>query len=373
MRAIVSDEIVKKYVDFWNFKNEGPLVGVSYESENYKSPESLGLVKPWMEGDAGWIFARAVSRANKIGDMSPVADALDIMENEILNNTCYAGAAYPIANMNTGAGCLAAFITGYENFYGDTVWFELEKPWDYEKILALPKDHATNFAKVSVEAVRMAAERFKGRALLTLLDLGGLADVLSSLRRTDGFLYDMIDKPDEVKKSLRVVHEIWKNYYYQLQKITGEANAGLCTSWTAILSDTPYYPSQCDACALISPEMFKEFIAPTLNDEFALFDKTIYHLDGSGEIAHLKMMCENPSLKVIQWVPEPTVGHADTSYIPLYKSIIEHGRKIIFDGFRGEFDELVNLMKILPGGAFFLHLWAENKNQAEEWLDRLQK
>jgi len=48
--------------------------------------------------------------------------------------------------------------------------------------------------------------------------------VLSSLRRTDGFLYDMADHPGEVKEALRVIRSIWETYHARMTEIIEPAN-----------------------------------------------------------------------------------------------------------------------------------------------------
>ena len=365
----VSPEIISRYKNFWDGANTDALVSISYDKGGADAGEK-GLLKPWMAGSAEWIFARAVIRAYETGDHSAVTEAFDVMEHE-LERTAYAGAGYPYANMNTGAGCVAAFITGYANFYNDTVWFELGEPWDYEKIISLPHDFTTPFAETQLAAVEAAAKRFGGGAVITPLDLGGLADVLSSLRRTDGFLYDMIDRPDDVKEALHVLRAIWKHFHDRMTAIIEPANDGLYTSWTRMLSDSLYYPSQCDACAMISPAMFDEFVWPTLSDEMSSYGRTLYHLDGSGEAPHLDTMCKNPSLKVIQWVPEPAAGHADAVYYPIYEKIIALGRKIIFDGFRGTRGELAALLKRFPCEAFCVFLEADGYDDAMRLMEAL--
>jgi len=363
----VLPEIITQFKQFWNGTNTSPLIGVSYG----KRADNARLLKPWMKGDAGWAFARAVIRAHETGDMSAISDALDVMEDE-LDNRGHLGCSYGTINLNTGAGCAAAFITQYARFYSGTVWFELEEPWGYDKIIALQPGLTTPYAETTFKAVETAAARFKGRAPLTTLDLGGLADVLSSLRRTEGFFYDLADRPEEAKAGLNALRAVWKSFHDRMAAIIQPANNGLHTSWTRVLSDTPYYPSQCDACAMVSPAMFDDVIWPTLNDEISAYEKTLYHLDGTGEAVHLDTMCSNPSLRVIQWVPEPTVGHADPQYFPIYEKIIALGRRIVFNGFRGEVSELTGLLKRFPKEAFCVFLDAPDYDAASRLMDALK-
>ena len=357
----VSSDIITRYKEFWDGTNTAPLICATYcknLGDKTKAP-----LKPWMENDTGWVFARAAVRAYETGDMAAVDEALDVMEYE-LENTGYAGCAYPCVNLNTGAGCVAAFITEYARYYSGTVWFELDTPWDYEKIIALPENLTTRYAETQLAAAGMAAKRFGGGAVLTTLDLGGLADVLSSLRRTERFFYDLADHPGEVKAALITLRKIWKNFHDRMTAIIEPANEGLYASWTRTLSDVLYYPSQCDACAMVSPEAFDEFIWPTLSEEMSAYKKTLYHLDGYGEAVHLDTLCANPALRVIQWVPEPAVNHGDARYCPVYEKIISHGRRIVFNGFKGGTADLAALFTRFPKEAFAIFLDAPNYDAA---------
>ena len=362
----VSNEITARYKEFWDGTNTAPLIGVTYDKN--AGGLNRALLKPWMENDTGWIFARAAIRAYETGDTAAITEALDVMEYE-LENTGYTGCGYPCVNLNTGAGCVAAFITEYARYYSGTVWFELATPWDYDKIIALPEGLTTRYAETQLLAAEMAAKRFKGGAVLTTLDLGGLADVLSSLRRTERFFYDLADHPDEIKAALTTLRKIWKNFHDRMTAIIEPANEGLYTSWTRALSDTLYYPSQCDACAMVSPEAFDFFIWPTLSEEFSLYKKTLYHLDGSGEAVHLDTMCVNPALRVVQWVPEPAVGHGDARYYPIYEKIISHGRRIVMNGFKGGTADLAALFKRFPKEAFAIFLDAPGYDAAMRKMD----
>ena len=366
--AIVADGIRQQYREWWDCKNKDALMFVTYPKPGRKTPEEMNLVKPWMDGHTEWIFARAIGRAYADGDMRPVEDAVRVMALE-LENEAYAGAGYPAVTLNSGAGCVAAIISEYARYYAETVWFELDEPWSYEKIRGLPADCTTRFAEVTLEAVKLAAKHLGGSAVISQLDLGGLADVLSSLRRTDGFLYDMKDRPEDVKAALEIIQAIWKHWHDRVETELDKANGGLHTSWVRALSDTVYYPSQCDACAMISPEMFREFIMPTLSKEFNFYERTAYHLDGSGEIPHLGIMCEEPALAAIQWVPEPAVSHWDEQYHPLYDAIIGHGRRIIFNSFKGGPYELKRFLGRFPRESFLITAHAKDEDEAVQWIN----
>ena len=361
----VSAGIIQHHEAFWNGTNKDALLSISSVSADFHdSARKKGLVKPWMEG-TWWYFAKATEMAHSTGDFTCVEDALKLYAHQY-EMTTYAGVGYPMFFANLGAGALAALLTGYSYLDDNTVWFELDKAWPYEKILSLDSFHP--YADTVFKVMEMTAEHLRGRAVVSNIDMGGLADVLSSMRRCDGILYDFYDYPAEVIQALDLLLKFWFKAHDTIDALLRTSNGNLYTHWVGNLSTRPFYPHQCDVCALVGPEQFREFILPSLAAEMARFPATVYHLDGSHEIVHLDALCESPTLRAIQWVPEPGVPFYDERYYPLYKRIIELGRKIIFSGWPGSCDSLRGLFKMFPREAFFITVGGKDIAEHAEFL-----
>jgi len=181
MNRPVMPEIVSQYDAFWNGSNQNALLYAGYETADIrKAADEKGLIKPWMDIGLHWGFAKAVGLAHTTGDFSYVRDILDFHAFR-LSLTEYAGVGYPAFVADLGAGSLAAMLSGYAYPDGNTVWFELDEPWEYERILSLTDFHP--YADTVMEAMRMTADRLNGMAVISVNDFGGLADILSSLRR----------------------------------------------------------------------------------------------------------------------------------------------------------------------------------------------
>ncbi len=54
---------------------------------------------------------------------------------------------------------------------------------------------------------------------------------------------------------------------------------------------------------MISPEMFERFVLPDISACCDSLDYAFYHLDGRGQLPHLKMLLSLEGLRGIQWVP----------------------------------------------------------------------
>ena len=357
--------IIQEYEAFWNGTNTNALVSLSSTPGDFKdSARAKGLFKPWME-DTDWLFAKATDKAYKTGDFTYLNEFLEMYAYQC-EETVYAGVGYPMFVSNLGAGSLAAMLTGYSYLAENTVWFELDEPWPYDRILALDGFHP--YADTVLKTMETVVRHLRGRAVISNIDIGGLADVLSSMRRCDGLLYDLYDYPEEATQALDLLLKFWFKAHDAVDTILRSANGSLYTHWVGTLSNQPFYPHQCDVSALVGPEPFRRLLLPTLAAEMARFPATMYHLDGSHEIVHLDALCESSTLRAIQWVPEPGTLFHDEQYYPLYKRIIEHGRKIIFSWWYGTSDDLRSLFKIFPREAFFVAVGGKDTAEHAEYL-----
>ncbi len=218
----------------------------------------------------------------------------------------YLGDGFPLQWMNFGPGVLAAMVGGEGHSAPETVWFEPGKFAGLE--LA---DFHIEFNPDSPWAQRLAAMYRAATALqpelpciLGMSDLGGVFDVLASLRGTETLLMDLFDAPDEVTRLLAEEGEAWRAAYeYFDALIRAEKADGPVSCWAGILSPRRCYMLQSDFSYMISPEMFADFTAPELAKQCRFLDHAFYHLDGKAQLLHLPHLFAIPNLNGIQWIP----------------------------------------------------------------------
>jgi len=118
---------------------------------------------------------------------------------------------------------------------------------------------------------------------------------------------DLYEFPDEVIRAAGEIKKAWHRYYNELNELTTK---GVYTDWSGILSETQLYMLQSDISYMISPKVFNLFARDEIRETCDFLGRGCYHLDGTGQIAHLDALLEIESLKLIQWVP------GDGSYDP---------------------------------------------------------
>jgi len=283
-----------------------------------------------------------------------------------VENTLYFADAFPSVFVNYGPGCLSAMLGGGFNWGESTVWFNHEPvitDWASASASALQRE-SPMYRMVDALTDRLLAAGEGGRKFYTsLTDIGGIYDILASLRGTENLLIDLYENPDEVKACIEKLRPVWLDYFNQYARRL-IARQGCVTNWMAIWSDKPWYPLQCDFSAMISPEMFAEFILPDLRWFTEQMPRSVYHLDGPGELPHVKHLLSLPRLNAIQW----TAGDGNESlgnprWFGLYEEIQAAGKGLVLLGV--PLEELENLLRHVSTKGLFISCGGDEKTARE--------
>jgi 5-methyltetrahydrofolate--homocysteine methyltransferase len=87
---------------------------------------------------------------------------------------------------------------------------------------------------------------------------------------------------------------------------------------------------QCDFSAMISPQMYAEFMVPVLRTLTERVDYCMYHWDGPAAIPHHDHLLSLPELTMIQWTPGAgNTSPTDKRWWPLYHKTLEAGKKLM--------------------------------------------
>ncbi|MDR1599051.1 MAG: hypothetical protein LBS11_04160 [Oscillospiraceae bacterium] len=281
----------------------------------------------------------------------------------------YLADAFHSVFTNFGPGCLTACVGGSARWAKDTVWFENEpffiEDWENPPVPAWNPD--SSMARLLDEFISKYLAAADGRYLVSLTDIGGTYDILAAMRGTQNLLFDLIEHPEEVISYVDSrIAPLWKACFEEETRRLMAAQ-GAVTSWMPIYSEKPYYPLQCDFSAMISPAMFGEFILPDLRRQTEFMDRSIYHLDGPGEIPHLDLLLGLPRLSAIQWTsgdgkPELT----DPVWFDLYDRIQRAGKGIVLLGVNPNGVE--RLLNHISAKGLYMSIGVNDPKAADETL-----
>jgi len=281
-------------------------------------------------------------------------------------NTLYFAEGFPSAFVNYGPGCLSAMLGGTYKWAERTVWFEngpVIADWGNPPTPLLRRDSAM-YGMVEALTERYLAAGESGRRFFTSLpDIGGTYDILASLRGTENLLLDLYGHPEEVKAYVERLQPVWTAYFQRCASRLAARQGGV-SAWMPIWSDRPWYPLQCDFAAMISPEMFAEFVLPDLRRQTESMDRSVYHLDGPGQLPHVGHLLTLPRLNAIQWTPGD--GHEDLSdprWFGLYEEIQRTGKGLVLLGVKSE--ELEPLLRHVSTKGLYVSCGADAKTARE--------
>lgn len=285
---------------------------------------------------------------------------------ESLTKTTYYGDAFPNFFINFGPGCLSPCVGGRFELAEGTVWFDQNpviKEWSDMSSIAFNEN--SDMWQMICELTATSLQN-KDKLCTSMTDLGGTLDILASLRGSESLLYDLFDYPDEVLAAVNQLELFWEETYSRLADVLFKEQ-GYMSTWMPIWCEERYYPLQCDFSAMISPSMFKCFVLPNLVKQTEFLEKSIYHLDGPGEIPHLSHILSMPRLTAIQWVSgdgAPNVG--DPCWYEMYEQIQNAGKGLIL--FDVDPDKLEQLLSRISSKGLYISIHCQSHSQAKDLM-----
>jgi len=234
--------------------------------------------------------------------------------------------AFPFHFVNLGPGSLAAFMGCRTTPQPTTLWQEpLIDDWATAPTLCLHEDNPCWLAAQAITRESIAASR--GRWITSMTDIGGAMDITSYFRGPEALCADLLEHPDDVRRSEEAVLKGWFQVYDRLAPQLLADSGGTC-GWIGLWYPGRTYPLQCDFSCMIGPAMFRDFALPILHRQAAGLDVAVYHLDGPGAIRHLEAICEVPGIRSIQWIPGAGASQDVADWMDLYRRILELDRNL---------------------------------------------
>jgi 5-methyltetrahydrofolate--homocysteine methyltransferase len=340
------DKTCEHFKAWWGNECDEPLIQVVASKKGFE-----GLPRLWE-----WGFARYPLNPER---------TIACFE-DYCSKVWFGGDAYPDLWINLGAGSGAAFLGAEPRYREDsqTVWFETPKSW--EELEKMSFDGKGKWWQITRNLTAYVTKRGRGKFLAGITDLGGVTDILASLRGSQNLVIDMFRNAEKVKAISSKILEMWHEWYDELYRISEGPTRGN-SAWMGLWCHESWYPIQCDFAAMLSPRLFKELAFPYLKEQCVRLDHTIYHLDGPEEIPHLDALLSIPELDGIQWVPGE--GHPPVTspeWLSLYRKILEGGKRLVLlDALD---DQVPSLLKVLKRKGLLIRTYCTTEDKAQNLL-----
>lgn len=280
------------------------------------------------------------------------------------SSTFFGGEAFPNLFVNLGTSVLAAFLGANPVFHSNTVWFDGSMEWDGLRDIEM--DPENEWWQRARRDTAISAEKGVGRFFVGITDLGGMLDVVQSLRGKKRLMVDLFRRPREVKNLCWRLLEVWNRCYDELGAIVQSKMKGSC-AWMGIWCKDRWHPLACDYAYMLSPSKFREFVLPFIEAQCRRLDQSIYHLDGYGQIPHIDALLDIPELDAIQWVPgigKPQRGSPE--HFPMYRRITSANKGLFLSVLPNEIEPICR--QVGAEGILF-HTRCQTEQEAEKLLE----
>jgi len=177
------------------------------------------------------------------------------------------------------------------------------------------------------EQTDQSVERGRGKWITALPDLHTNGDLPAALRDPQELCLDLVDDIDSVRAACDYVNEAAYQLMYDDMWKRIEAAGQPSTTWTPYLHAGRAYVTSCDFICMISPEMFRATILPSLVWEMRFLERNVFHLDGPGALRHLDDLLAQPELNGLQWVYGAGNGPG-RNWIEVYQRVQAAGKCI---------------------------------------------
>jgi 5-methyltetrahydrofolate--homocysteine methyltransferase len=245
----------------------------------------------------------------------------------------------------------------------------VNKDWDIVfQLTFLENGFWWNYSR---ERFQIAGGKNQDNFIIGMTDIGGVSDILASLRGTHNLLTDLMMEPDKVHIMQKKILEDWFRVYFELDRIIRNHQEGK-SAWMGIWCPEDWYPLQCDFSAMISPVMFREFVLPHLKQQTEKLPYSIYHLDGPGQIPHLDLLLTLDRLTGIQWVPGSGAPDYDSeTWDPLYRKILDSGKRLVLSGV--PFHKIETILKRIGTRNILITSYCAYKQDADRLIKKYKR
>lgn len=350
----------QRFIAWW--QHEGPVLNVLAPRSN--TPGSI----EHQQAPFFYLFSGLDTLAD-YPDQAALQDAwLDPVQRACraerhLDSIYFTGDAFPQYDTHLGPGNLATFLGAEPEFALDTVWYHpcISDPDTHPPLRFDPENPWFLRQKAILEeGVRVS----QGRYPVTIPDLVEGLDILSALRDPQHLLLDLIERPGYVQERLAEINQVYFQVFEQFYEIVRGSWGGNVFSAFHIWGPGKTAKVQCDAAAMISPRMFREFAVPTLAEQCAWLDYSMYHLDGTQAIPHLDALLEIEELDAIEWTPQVSLPQGgDPLWYNLYRRILRAGKSVQAISVRPQ--EVIPLLEAVGPQGMFVSVNVDSEAKAE--------
>jgi hypothetical protein len=243
---------------------------------------------------------------------------------------------------------------------GTVVSVEQSLPW--EKLLGMKVDLGHPWFSKYLECIDALVKRAAGRYPVSHGTLCGPLDYAVALRGHEQTVMDMMDEPEKAARFLQEMGDVFIRYTQAAWSRIPRFMDGCYDAQYRLWSPGTIARMQEDAIAVMSPGLYREFIAPVDRRIAATFQNPFMHLHSTSMIV-MEQLLEIREIKAFEInhdVGGPPVG----KMVPYFQMVQKAGVPLII---RGDFtaEDLRELMDSLEPSGLFIYIMVKDRRQME--------
>lgn len=346
-------EVKKRWTAWWNCEMyDRPLILIS-------TPKKKPVLPPEIE-------AFRYDEDNLIRKWTDT----EYMSNRTLHqfyNTYYGGESVPVFNHNWSVG--HALVFGCKpNFAHDTIWTDPVTS-DGEERPEIRFEEDGYWWKWLVSATEDVARRSKQRYYVMPMWGNNAGDNLLMVRGTNNLLFDILEDPEWVKRSIKYISDSMIRQFNTLRPLSELTGLEGSVNYVGAWSPKKTMGFDCDLSCMISQELFKNIFLPPLIETMQTVDHCIYHLDGTGALHQLDSILAVKEVNAIQWVPgagrEPIM-----QWVDLVNKIQENKKAVLC---YAEPECVIPFIKEVHSEGLCIQTYAESEDEARALIEKVER
>ncbi|MCM8814721.1 MAG: hypothetical protein NC931_01860 [Candidatus Omnitrophica bacterium] len=248
---------------------------------------------------------------------------------------------------------------------------------DWDKFLPLKFNPENETFQKLTQYTQLIAKDANGKYLVSDIDKHSNIDTLLALRGAERLCTDFYDNPAAIDQAINCLKKDFPVISDLLYRAGIDNNgSGTTVSWTGgYYSEKKFGVVQADFICMMSPEMFRKYVMPALEEEIEYYDHSYFHLDGPGALKHLDDILSIKKLGILQW--QPGEGEKPNfQWLDILKKVQKAKKAVcVFGNSNGILTpEIVKqLHKELDPARTIYHVYIENRKEFEElskWLEK---
>ena len=346
MRKAISAETEQRFESWWKHeKMDRPLVRL------------LGKKKTVEESKL--IPVKELVQNAKDFQMNPEY-RIAAFRNSLITHTYYLD-SFRYVQINLGPGTMASYLKCEPGFSYDTIWYKEVETESVSDLLNVSYENSTHWWYDHLKAIEKTKKLANGDCYLCIPDIQENLDIVAAMRGSQNLCFDLMDCPEDVKKVQKIVDDSFFKYYDAIYEVVKDEEGNSVYTAFSLWGRGKVAKLQCDFSALISKELFNEFVLPALQRQTAYLDRTMYHLDGVMALRHLDSVLSLKKLNALQWTPG--AGQEDggaEKWYPIYDKAMNAGKSLWIQIYDGDVDAWINKSKKIlkrygPTGIYFVY------------------